>query len=43
MRAGLDVRVDHPIALLDMAYRNGNSSGSITEMNEGVPSTRREK
>jgi glycolate oxidase iron-sulfur subunit len=42
-RAGLDVLVDHPITLLDRAYRNGNSSGSISETTEVVPSTRREK
>jgi glycolate oxidase iron-sulfur subunit len=42
-RAGLDVRVDHPIALLDRAYRNGNSSSSISETTEVVPSTKREK
>jgi glycolate oxidase iron-sulfur subunit len=42
-RAGLDVRVDHPIALLDRAYRNGTDNSSISETTEGVPSTRREK
>lgn len=42
-RAGLDMQVDHPITLLDRAYRNGNLRNSISGTTDVVPTIKREK